>query len=84
MATPKAKTGKAPLPPKIGVKIVPYDPTPICKHRYVLLRSARWTEDSGYNTRFRRLDVFYCESCLEQKEIPRDEYSRETPNWYRE
>ena len=55
-----------------------------CQHRFVLLRSARWTESGGYNTRFCRLDTFFCEACLEQKEVPKDEYARETPDWYRE
>lgn len=72
----------APKPPKGGSGTCP--PVKQCSHRYVLLRSARWTEDSGYNTHFQRLDVFFCESCLEQKEISRDEYSRGTPAWYRE
>ncbi len=56
-----------------------------CEHRFVFLRSVKWTDDSGsYNTHFFRVDTFFCEKCLEQKEVKKDEYSRETPNWYKD
>jgi hypothetical protein len=52
--------------------------------RWVFLRTAKWVDDSGgYQSRFLRVDTFYCDGCLEQKEVKREEYSRDTPDWYR-
>jgi hypothetical protein len=80
MATPTSAPASH-IPPKDGSGVVPRR----CQHRYVVLRSARWTDDSGsYNTHFIRLDTFFCEHCLDQKEVRKEEYSRDTPDWYRE
>lgn len=56
-----------------------------CKHKFVFLRTSRSTDDSGaYNTKFTRVDTFFCEHCLEYKEVKKEEWSRDTPAWYRE
>ena len=55
-----------------------------CEHKFVLLSTAKWTDDRGtYNTHFCRDDVFFCEKCLKQETVSKDEYSRDTPSWYR-
>lgn len=53
-----------------------------CDHNFVFLRTAKWTNDSGYNIQFNRLETFFCSKCLEQKEVRKQEYARETPDWY--
>lgn len=59
--------------------------TEICTHKFVFLRTAKWTDDAGgYNTRFIRVDTFFCEKCLEQKEVRKEDFARDTPDWYRE
>ena len=35
------------------------------------------------NTTYTRVDRFYCSKCLENKEVVKEEYSRETPDWFR-
>ena len=55
-----------------------------CNHKYVHLETIRYTDDSGaYRTGFIKIDRFFCEHCLEQREIKKEEWSRETPEWYR-
>ena len=54
-----------------------------CSHKFVHLDTARWTRYSDYNTKFVRVDKFFCERCLETKELRKEEYSRDTPDWYR-
>lgn len=53
--------------------------------QWVFLRTAKWTSnDGGYNTRFTRVDTFFCCRCLEQKEKKREDWCRDTPDWYRD
>jgi len=55
----------------------------MCEHNYQFLRTAKFTDNRGnYNTHFFRVDTFFCTKCLEQKELKKDEYSRDTPAWY--
>lgn len=57
---------------------------PNCDHVFVILRTAKWMDQTGsYNTGFFRVDTFYCQKCLEQKEIPKSSWCRDTPDWYR-
>lgn len=54
-----------------------------CDHKFVFLRSAKRTGNAGhYNTHFIRVDAFFCERCLECKEIRKEDFARETPDWY--
>jgi hypothetical protein len=56
----------------------------MCDHKFVHLDTIKKHDTSGYNTQFIRIDRFFCEKCLEQKEVRKSEYaySRETPEWY--
>jgi hypothetical protein len=55
----------------------------ICEHKFVFLRSYKHDDwPGGYNTEFTRIDFFFCEKCLEQREINKRGWSRETPDWY--
>ena len=54
------------------------------EHKFVHLRTAKWIgNDGGYSTQFIRVDTFFCERCLDQKEVRKETYSRDTPEWYR-
>jgi len=69
-----------PIPPKGGSGVGPKK----CDHRYVLLSTAKWTDGAGeFNTHFIRVDRFYCERCLADKELRKEERARDTPDWYR-
>jgi hypothetical protein len=55
-----------------------------CEHKFVYLDTSKWEDYSGsYNTKFVRVDRFFCERCLKEQENKREEYSRETPDWYK-
>ena len=59
------------------------EPQTKCEHKYVFLETRKWmASDGGYHTHFIRIDRFFCERCLEKRDIKQDEYSRETPEWY--
>ena len=53
-----------------------------CEHKWVFLETKRIYDHQGYNDNFVRIDRFYCEKCLEQKDVRREGYSRATPEWY--
>lgn len=57
-----------------------------CQHKWVFQRS---DYDYRYNTygnsEYKRYDTYYCEKCLEIKEVlAKYECSRERPYWYKE
>lgn len=55
-----------------------------CNHKYVHLETAKWIDSSGtYNNGFFRIDRFFCEKCLDRKEVKKSEWCRETPEWFR-
>lgn len=60
-------------------KIVPKK----CEHKWIHQSSHYQRESNGYNDHFKKLDIYYCEKCLEQKEVTKEEYAREAPLWYR-
>jgi len=53
-----------------------------CKHKWVHLETIKRVESHGYQSEYIKIDRFFCEKCLEQKETRKSEYSRETPEWY--
>jgi hypothetical protein len=56
-----------------------------CDHKFVHLDTTRWTDMSGtYAIGFFKVDRFFCEKCLEQKEVKKEAWQRDTPDWYRE
>jgi hypothetical protein len=55
-----------------------------CEHKFVHLRTAKWTDDSGgYSTGYFRVDTFFCEQCLQYKRIKQEGYHRGHPEWYK-
>jgi len=56
-----------------------------CKHKWVFQTSDyKFTYNTYGNSEYERIDTYYCENCLEQKEIvAKYEYSRETPYWFK-
>jgi hypothetical protein len=56
----------------------------MCEHKFVFLRTAKWTDDGeSYNTKFVRKDTFFCEKCLLEKCVHKHDVCRDTPDWYR-
>lgn len=56
-----------------------------CNHKWVFQDSIYYCQYSCYgNSEYKRIDTYYCEKCLEQKEIlAKCECSREKPYWYK-
>lgn len=57
----------------------------MCEHKWIFQESAyRREPSSGYNDLYERIDTYFCEKCLETKEIvAKHEYSRGKPYWYK-
>jgi hypothetical protein len=53
-----------------------------CEHKFILLETIRKSYYENHCTKFVRIDRFYCEKCLEQKETRKEDWCRETPEWY--
>jgi len=55
-----------------------------CQHEYEHLETVRWRDMSGgYNTKFTRIDRFFCKRCLHSFDKRQEEYCRDAPAWYR-
>lgn len=53
--------------------------TDACEHKWVFLRS-EGTEECGYR-RWRTVDVFFCEKCLEQRVVRNDLVEKVQSRW---
>lgn len=53
-----------------------------CDHKFVHLETIRKDRYDNYCTHFLRIDRFYCEKCLQEKEVKKEDWCRETPEWY--
>lgn len=53
-----------------------------CDHKYIFIESKKKTEEGSYQIGWKRVDRFYCERCLEQREVVKEEWSREAPAWW--
>jgi hypothetical protein len=53
-----------------------------CEHKWVHMDTKKRSHSESYIIYYKRIDYFFCEKCLETKEIVRDDYSREMPDWY--
>lgn len=57
----------------------------MCEHKWIFQESSfshRFT--TTYNDLYERIDTYYCEKCLGQKEvIAKHEYARCRPYWYK-
>lgn len=55
-----------------------------CEHDFRHLETLYGYKYREYgNTTYTRTDRFYCCRCLENKEVVKEEDSRETPDWFR-
>lgn len=54
-----------------------------CDHSFVHLESRFRAEAGGYSTHYIRTDTFFCQKCLEYRNLTKDEWSRERPEWWR-
>lgn len=55
-----------------------------CNHKWVHLDTFTnyKTYPHGYSCLYTKIDRFYCEQCLEIKEIKKEECSVDKPDWY--
>lgn len=53
-----------------------------CQHKFIHLDTVKQHKNTPYQISWHRTDIFYCEKCLEIKEIAKVEDSRSKPNWY--
>ena len=53
-----------------------------CEHKFVHLDTIRKNYADGWGTNWILVDRFYCEKCLEEKEVKKEKWSRERPEWY--
>ena len=62
------------------------DMTPApCEHHFTYIGSHKRVVDNGaYQMLWRRVERFYCTRCLEQRDIVKEEWSREAPDWYKD
>ncbi|WP_291567124.1 MULTISPECIES: hypothetical protein [unclassified Clostridium] len=51
-------------------------------HKLVYLDAKKYSESTGFNSKWTRIDRFYCEKCGELIIKKKEEYSRESPDWY--
>lgn len=53
-----------------------------CKHKWVYQETHYSYESGGYQSTWNKLDIYYCENCLEKKEVLRSESNRDKPLWW--
>lgn len=54
-----------------------------CKHEFNYQESIRTSSpDGAWNTHWKKVNIYYCIHCLEQKQTKDEEWSREKPVWY--
>jgi hypothetical protein len=53
-----------------------------CEHKWIFQESHYSKEWGSYQNEYKKMDIYYCEKCLERKEILRSEYSRGEPLWW--
>ena len=54
-----------------------------CDHVYQHIKTVRWLKkDGGYHRQWIRVDEFACTRCPEIREVRKEEWSRESPDWY--
>lgn len=55
-----------------------------CRHKFVHLRTESWYDAYRYANHYYLVDLYFCEKCLEEKKVSKDEYVsiyKETPDW---
>ncbi|MFV0500047.1 MAG: hypothetical protein ACK5MH_00460 [Bacteroidales bacterium] len=57
-----------------------------CKHKWIFMESVCRTKKYDYYVEYIRVDLFFCEKCLEQKQVKKEagqRYEESTPDWYK-
>ena len=53
------------------------------EHQYVLASTVYVHEAHRVHSHYFRISTFFCESCLEEKEVTKKEYNKEkAPDWF--
>jgi len=58
-----------------------------CKHHWIFMESICKRIPSDHYIEYTRTDLFFCEKCLEQKQIKKSSnqlYNTPKPDWYKE
>ena len=56
----------------------------MCEHKWIFRESSYDSRGGAYKDVYKRIDTYYCEKCLEQKEIiAKNEDARCKPYWYK-
>jgi hypothetical protein len=55
---------------------------PDCDHKFVHLKTYKRNEYCNYNTRYIRIDTFFCEKCLKYEQVKQEDFCRDMPEWY--
>jgi hypothetical protein len=57
----------------------------VCTHKFVHFDTTYKTSKEGYHSYYwKRIDRFYCERCLELKDVVREQISEYSPDWWKE
>lgn len=57
-----------------------------CKHKWIFMESVCRTKKYDHYVEYIRVDLFFCEKCLEQKQVKKEagqRYEEFTPDWYK-
>jgi hypothetical protein len=55
----------------------------LCEHKWTFIETKTKTKsDGGYNVQWIRVDRFFCEKCLEPRDVIQQDWSREAPHWW--
>lgn len=57
-----------------------------CKHKWIFMESVCRTKKHDYYVEYIRTDLFFCEKCLEQKQVQRNSdqtFDKPAPDWYK-
>lgn len=53
-----------------------------CQHKWMYFDTKKYYDVGDFNTKFTRIDNFYCEKCCETKTKVIEDYCRKEPDWY--
>lgn len=67
---------------KQAVLVLNTQSTEQCNHSWQHQETIKKTNSGDYNIEYIRIDRYYCQNCLEIKDLKKSEYSRKCPEWY--
>ena len=54
----------------------------MCEHKFMLVDTIKKEIPYRYVSNFKSIRIFFCEKCLEQKNVTQEQTSSETPEWF--